>query len=219
MESSHIAFKFTTRSRPDLFRRGMKSIIENVADKNNYSILVTCDVNDNTMTDVCKEYKQSNVQFVYGYSKGKIDAINRDLEYLYKDFDILVNMSDDMVFTEKGFDNEIRNGFNNDFDLCLHYPDGFQDRIITMSILGVDYFKRFGYIYHPSYISLWCDNEQTDVAKALNRYKYIDLNIFNHLHPANTIEAINDAQYQFTESFNDKDKLNYYERKKNNFDL
>lgn len=47
----HIAFKFTTRSRPDLFHRGMQSIINNVTDKENYSILVTCDADDITMKD------------------------------------------------------------------------------------------------------------------------------------------------------------------------
>jgi hypothetical protein len=214
----HIAFKFTTRSRPDLFHRGMKSIIDNVSDKENYSILVTCDSDDKTMIDAWRQYPTKKVQFVYSDSHSKIDAINRDLQYLNPNFDVLVNMSDDMVFVKHGFDEVIRADFGNDTDLCLHYPDGYRNDIITMAILGKEYFNRFGYIYHWKYTSLYCDNEMTDVAKMLGAYKYNNTLIFKHLHPANDINVKKDAQYQFTESFYNADKVVYENRKSTGFD-
>jgi hypothetical protein len=214
----HIAFKFTTRSRPDLFHRGMKSIIDNLSDKENYSILVTCDSDDKTMIDAWKQYPTKKVQFVYGTSFSKIDAINRDLQYLNCEFDILINMSDDMVFVKHGFDEVIRADFENDTDLCLHYPDGYRNDIITMAILGKEYFNRFGYIYHWKYTSLYCDNEMTDVAKMLDAYKFNEALIFKHLHPSNEKDVKLDAQYQFTESFYHIDKDVYENRKSTNFE-
>ena len=173
-----ILYKFTTRSRPELFKRGMESIIDN-SSSDNYHILVSVDDDDESMR---QEFNYPNTTIVSGKSKNKIDAINRDIDKFGGDWDILVNMSDDMVFTKKGFDDVIRESFNvlpdysevivADFNLCIHFPDGNRNDLITMAIMGREYYERFNYIYHPDYISLWCDNEMTDVAKILGCYKY-----------------------------------------------
>jgi hypothetical protein len=128
-----------------------------------------------------------NHTFVVGNSKNKIDAINRDLNEFDYDWDILINMSDDMIFTKKGFDDIIRAEFYNDFNQYLHFNDGNQKcNVCTMHIVGRNYYDRFNYIYHPDYISLWCDVENDIVAKQLGCYKYMGDNIklFRHLHPA-----------------------------------
>ena len=211
-----ILFKFTTRSRPDLFKRGMDSIINNCISEN-YQILVSIDIDDVTMNDIEKLYEgNSKVFFCRGTSTGKINAINRDLDKI-TDWDILVNMSDDMVFTKKGFDAIIRESFDN-IDQCLHFPDGNTTAIITMSVLGRAFFNRFGYIYHPDYISLFCDNEQTEVAKKIGAYKFVNDRIFDHLHPA-WAKAAHDEQYAHTESFWGQDEATFLRRKANNFEI
>lgn len=211
-----ILFKYTSRSRPELFKRGMDSIINNCISES-YQILVSIDEDDESMFGMEEQYKNNNkVVFCKGVNKNKIYAINRDLDKI-TDWDILVNMSDDMLFIEKGFDAFIRGGFDN-LDQCLHFPDGNRNDLITMSILGRQYFERFGYIYHPDYISLYCDNEQMDVAKLLGCYKYINKNIFHHLHPAYG-KAEYDMQYNHTESFSNADHITYFRRRANNFDL
>jgi hypothetical protein len=214
-----ICFKFATRSRPNLFDRGISSILTNI-ETNNYFILVTCDLDDNSMQGVPIKYANNkNIKFVYGHSKNKIDAINRDLSLLPENWNVLINMSDDMVFTQKGFDNIIMNDFNSDFDLCLHYPDGYRKDLITMSIIGKYFFDRFGYIYHPNYTSLWCDNEQTEVSKILGKYRFFNKEIFIHKHPANDNSVVIDEQYKRTESFYNIDKAIYEFRKQVNFGL
>ena len=45
------------------------------------------------------------------------------------------------------------------------------------------YFRRFGYIYHPDYKALWCDNEFTEVADAFGKQTYFDDIIIRHEHP------------------------------------
>ena len=107
-----------------------------------------------------------------------------------------------------------------DTDFSLHYPDGspVQDRVITLPILGYSFFKRFGYIYNPSYSSLWCDLEMYNVSKILGKYKYINSNIFKHNHMLWT-KTPYDELMKRNESFYDSDKEIYFKRLANNFDL
>jgi hypothetical protein len=65
--------------------------------------------------------------------------------------------------------------------------------------MGRDYYKRFNYIYHPSYLSVYCDNEATEVAKRLGKYLYKPDSVYTHLHPSN-VSAHWDALYEKNES-------------------
>ena len=105
----NILFNYTTRSRPDLFERGLKSIIENCV-SDNYKILVSVDENDATMK---KYWNDKRFTIIIANSRNKVDAINRDVNEFFYNWDIIINMSDDMMFTELGFDNIIRKAFDN----------------------------------------------------------------------------------------------------------
>ena len=215
----NILYNYTTRSRPELFKRGLASIIDN-SESPNYRVLVSIDEDDETMNNEAMWVNIENtprVQMVVGKRSTKILAINRDVNEFEYDWDIIVNMSDDMVFTKKGFDNVIRYSFDS-LNRCLHFPDGNRNDLITMAILGRKYYDNFLYIYHSDYVSLWCDNEMTEVSKKLGAYKYVDEQIFTHLHPAYDAKWW-DNQYRFTESFNQVDRETFERRQKNNFDL
>ena len=180
-----ILFKYTSRSRRSNFLRGYDSILNKIANKEDYHILISVDRDDQSMYPL--PVLDGNYTFVVGNSKNKIDAINRDINEFDYDWDILINMSDDMIFTKKGFDDIIRAEFYNDFNQYIHYNDGNQKcNVCTMHIVGRNYYDRFKYIYHPDYISLWCDVENDIVAKQLGCYKYMgdNLKLFKHLHPA-----------------------------------
>lgn len=214
-----ILFKLATRSRPQKALKAINNIINN-CNSNNYLILVSIDKDDETMKGF--DHPHEKVFLVEGYSKNKIDAINRDIE-LVEDWDILINTSDDMEFTVKGFDEIIRQDFNGSTDQVIHYSDGFQKgNLMTMSIMGKDYYKRFDYIYHPDYVSLWCDAEATEVAWMLNKYRYMGDSkvLFLHMHPAWGMCEM-DSQYLKTESpdVNQKDLETFIKRKSNYYGI
>lgn len=200
-----ILFKYTSRSRPKEFLRGLNSIIDNVA-IDDYHIIISIDNDDPKLS----EYQQLNPninpyltsQFL-GTSENKINAINRDLNLVYSDWDILCNFSDDMIFTVKGFDNIIRDLFTKHFpngDGFLHLNDGHQGaNVSTMSIMDRKYYERDRYIYHPEFKSLWCDVEATEVAWMRGCYAYEPIVLFDHLHPAWGL-APNDPQYLASEA-------------------
>lgn len=218
-----ILFKYPTRGRADRFFQGLDSIVNNVADVDYYHVSVTLDEDDPVMNNretIARIAEYKNVSIGWGLSKSKIDAVNRTMpDY---QFDILVNMSDDMRFNIYGFDQMIRVDMNAhfpDFDGLLHYPDqDAKEFLATMYIAGRKFYERFGYIYHPSYKSLWCDNEVQDVAKMLDKYKYCGYQINVHLNPAYN-HLPKDEMFNRQQSDWNDDEKNYYERKARNFDL
>ena len=203
-----ILFKYTTRSRRSNFLRGYDSIVNNV-NSENYHILISIDKDDSTMFPL-PELK-GNHTIIVGSSKNKIDAINRDVNEFTTlcDWDIIVNMSDDMLFTVKGFDSIIRDsfryldtfgpGFN--FDQCIHFPDQNQGQnCMTMSILGRHYYDRDKEIYKNEFESLWVDIVAQEEAQIRGCYKFVNQNIFLHLHPSFG-DCGYDEQYRATEDW------------------
>jgi hypothetical protein len=180
--------------------------------------LVSLDSDDPKLS----EYPECNAKI--GTSKSKIDAINRDLNERVPHWDLLINMSDDMIFTVKGFDDKIRSIFNSHFpngDGFLHLNDGHQgENVSTMSIMDRKYYERDRYIYHPEYKSLWCDAEATEVAWMRGRYAYESIVLFDHLHPAWGL-APNDAQYKASEAPEmwDHDKAVIERHRANNYGI
>jgi len=224
MEKPVILFNLTTKNRMNKAVQVVQNICQMVNDRINMKILVSLDYDDKDLLATRNELNyQMAMHYVNGCvmvggSNNKIDAINRDVNEVFRTWDILVNVSDDNLFTCKGFDDIIREDFAYNFDLALHYPDGNRNDLLTMSIIGRGHYNMFGYIYNPAYKSLFCDDEAMEVAKILNQYKFCDKNIFVHNHPAYG-KSIMDEQYILTESFYGIDEQTYKSRKAVNFNL
>lgn len=223
-----ILFKYPSKGRPERFIGGMDSIYQYASDKTNLHVLVTCADYDETMNNpemIAKIASYPNTTVIFGENTSKIQVINRDFDKpgVWNDFDILICMSDDMRFNVFGFDDMIRVDMNAHFpnmDGLLHYPDqDAKEHLATMYIAGRYWFERRGrMIYHSSYKSLWCDNEEQDVAKICGKYKYCGYQINVHLNPAyGHLER--DALFEKDQSYWNEDEKNYYERKARNFDL
>ena len=207
----NILFKITTRSRRSNFLRAYDSIINNIT-SDNYHVLISVDEDDSTMFPL-PELK-GNHTYVVGNSINKVHAINRDLNEFLKEYDtqIIVNVSDDQLFTVKGFDDIIRKEFivkdneqGDDFELnlnqVLHFPDQHQGaNCMTMSIIGYDYYIKDMHIYNPEFESLWVDIVAQEQAQIRGCYKYVDKQIFVHLHPSFG-DCAYDEQYRKTEDW------------------
>jgi hypothetical protein len=189
MTDYKLLVKFPTRGRPDKFFTVLDRYYYGSKRKNLTSFLITCDKDDISMNnDAVRERLQKNYRntfVVFGESKSKIEAVNNDMN-LAPEHDIILLASDDMVPEEKGYDEVIRNKMQElypDTDGVLWFFDGYRRDFNTLCILGKKYYDRFGYIYHPSYKSFWCDNEFTDVANNLGKQTFIDKVIIRHIHP------------------------------------
>lgn len=217
-------FKYPSRGRPERFFKSLDSIYENVSDKDYFHVSCTLDLDDPLMCNegvIGRINEYPNTSIAWGRSDSKIHAVNRDMPDI--DWDICFCMSDDMLFTLFGFDVNVGvdmlNWFPN-LDGLLHYPDqDAKEYLATMYIAGRKWWEfRDKNIYHPSYKSLWCDNEEQDVAQMFGKYKYCGYQINLHLNPAYQHNNMpRDDMFNRQQSDWNFDEANYNERKKNNF--
>jgi hypothetical protein len=213
----HILIKFPSRGRPDKLRSTFLKYVQMAEDTSKISFIVSLDEDDQTRTrtqSIILKLIHKNTEIIVGHSCGKIGAVNRDLDPLPL-FDILLLASDDMIPVQKGYDTLLRQKMVDhypDTDGVLFFNDGYRgNNLNTLCILGRKYYERFGYIYHPSYKSLWCDNEFTQVAYKLEKQTYFSEVIIRHEHPFWTKEDM-DRVYLENQEWDSEDKQNYTNR-------
>lgn len=219
-----LLYKLASRSRREKCFNAIDNII-NQATIEDFLILCSFDVDDKEMLgpevlDRVASYGDK-VKAFWGVSGSKTKAINRDLEFV-SDFEILLNHSDDFWIERQGFDAAVIKAMEehaSDTDIMLHFPDGIvNERLCTYQIVGKKYFDRTGYIYNPEYHSVFCDNEETEKAKLLGKYVYINENYLCHRHPIWGFGPV-DELLRHTESFYPVDVQTYARRKSINFGI
>lgn len=213
-----ILVKLPSRGRPDQCGAVIRLMMSNSAWHCDY--LVSLDHDDPAVDGYSKAFDGLDVWVKRGRSESKIDAINRDVNGFGEAWDILVVGSDDMFPVAQGWDTVIRESMAKhypDTDGMLWFPDGHQKSITTMPIMGRKYYQRFGAVYHPSYRSFFCDNEQTEIAQAYGKLVYIDRQLFDHRHPDNGVKVVRDETYKRANKDWDADKRNYMQRRRNGF--
>lgn len=217
-----LLIKFPTRQRPEKFLSTVEKY-HSMARDNDTRFLVSIDKDDSTMNNpsmlnILSKHRHTTV--CVGISENKIHACNRDIND-YKDrWDILLLASDDMIPVFNGYDRTIISQMQKyfpDTDGVLFFSDGHTP-LNTLCIIGRKYYDRFGYVYHPGYKSLWCDNEFMDVADILGKQIYFKKPIIIHEHYSNGFGQPDELMKK-TESYYLKDKDTYFKRKSRNFNL
>lgn len=219
----NLLIKYPTRSRPELFLKTLKEYIDNESKTNEITYLISYDSDDVSMTEsvinTAKAFSD-NIIFVKGNSRTKIQACNADIENV-EDWNIIVLISDDMHVQIYGWDYQIVKDMEKmfpDTNGCLWYHDGSSQRdISTLSIVGRKYYDQYGYLYHPSYKSFFCDNEYTEVAIRNGAIRFINGTIIKHQHPAWGQGIPMDTLYNHNDKYWGEDMANYNERKANGF--
>lgn len=223
--SPRLLIKLPTRSRPEKIFQILDMYYAKLSGKVPYHFLISCDIDDESMNieyvkNKLRSYK--NLSFYFSLSKGKVEAVNRDIDK-HPDFDVLLVASDDMIPVAEGYDQIIVNKMQEhfpDFDGTLNLYDGHcGGELNTIPIMGKKYYNRFGYVYYPGYQSVCCDLEFTLVADLLNKNAICDELIIRHDHPAYGFPY--DQLYRKNESreFHVHDKAIVQNRKATNFDL
>jgi len=218
-----ILLKCPTRSRPKQVVNVLKRYIELANRKDLLGICVSCDNDDSTMNNGAVRSELMNVlepvawkAMLFGDNKTKIEAANADMQNIPWEWDIVMLISDDMSPQVQGYDEVIRSYMLSRFsdtDGIVWVNDGTQGRNLnTLSILGRRMYHRFGYIYHPSYKSLFCDTEFTDYCTPENSV-YIPYCLIRHEHPGTGFPERGDALYAKNQSYWSQDMYNYISRK------
>ncbi len=212
-------FKMPSRGRPERFKSTLQTHLNCLSGKYNYKFIFSFDNDDETMKgqDILDFLNQTNIDYEvnFGDNKNKIEAINANMDN--RDFDILVLIADDQIATMGNYDERIVEIFEKSehgLDSMIHfYTPRWSFELDVWNIMGKKYYDRFGYIYHPSYKSIFADNEYTEVAVMLNRRIMSELCPFFHDWKGGDYTEVKNWY------FNNDDSRTYEERKKLNFDL
>lgn len=218
-----ILVKYPTRGRPQIFLERLKEWYESATNPAEIGWLVSYDANDETMTysvtsQAQKIIREDSLHCVKGNSRSKIQACNADMNIMEDwPWDVVLLISDDMACRRVGWDDVIRAKMFElypDTDGCLWFHDGSKQRdICTLSCIGRKYYDKFGYIYHPSFKSFFCDNEFTDVAQKAGKITFIEKGIATHEHPAWGGNMKHDATYKGNNKYWAEDQATYNHRK------
>ncbi len=180
MKRNELLIKIPTRSRPEKFQQILNEYKRLLSGKHKVLFLISIDHDDATMNNpsmLAWLNAQADLIYRLGNSKSKIEAVNADINEIVNWSDALLVTSDDMIPKSAGYDEiiltRLKRFFGPNMDGVLHFNDGRQGaNLNTLPIMGTTYYNRFGYVYNPEYISLYADNEFTDVSRKLGKSVY-----------------------------------------------
>lgn len=185
--------QFPTLARPQKFLSVLDQYITTLSSWNEVFFNINCDAEDETMNNeemvssinkILSKRHEARGVINFDEETDKISAINAHVDE--QAFDVVICASDDMLPKVYSWDQRIAIAMQKyfpDLDGCIHFNDGNTNgELITFSILGKKLYQYFGYIYHPDYKSLYCDDEFTQVVRAMGKEKYIDEVIITHEH-------------------------------------
>lgn len=217
-----ILLKYPSRGRPSKFKDTLVKHTKYLSYNNTYTFVFSFDSDDTSMNTVeiqdfiktTLSHELISYEINYSNNQNKIEAINNNLTN--KEFDILILLADDMVPVLNNYDNNIVELFKNNpllLDNTIHFYTSRWAHILDIwCIMGYNYYKRFNYIYHPSYKSIFCDNEYTEVSCLLNRTICSYESPFVH-------DWESDSTHQKNSVHERDDWLVYENRKQNNYYL
>ncbi len=91
-----------------------------------------------------------------------VAAMNRGAEAASGD--VIVAMSDDFG-CPPAWDTAIVDAIGGRERAAVLVHDGVNARILTIPIMTAAFYRHLGYVYHPDYVSMWADDDLTEVAK------------------------------------------------------
>jgi len=180
---------------------------------NEVEYILSLDDDDESRISYLELFPQQ-VMFSSNANRSAIDAINNAAKIATGD--LLIVISDDF-YPFAHWDTLLLAEVAGKADFLMKTQDGIQPELITLPIMDRAYYNRFGYIYHPDYLHMFCDNELTAVGHMLGRVITSTL-LFEHKHYS-VGKAERDALYTRNENTWDQGLHLFSERRKINFGL
>lgn len=226
-----ILLKCPTRSRPEKLMKTLRTYVNLAKNRGEIGVAISCDTDDTSMTRSSVQEEIRSIlsllawhRIFYSDNKTKIQACNANMNEIDYPWDIVVLVSDDMIPRIEGWDVVIRTHMNSyfpDTKGILWFNDGFQgEKLNTLCIYGRKMYETLGYIYEPSYKSLFCDTELTDRCRSdLAPFcKYVPYCIIRHEHPGTGFAQNMDPLYAKNQTYWNEDMYTYIRRKTYSYD-
>lgn len=168
-----------SRNRPEQAYNTFRNWTEKAENWNNFDYTLSLDYSDPTLAkynDWIDRYPLPSQ--IINDNNSAIEAINKAAKI--STGEIIIVISDDFDCTHY-WDTQLLAKLEGKSDFIVKTIDGLQKTLITLPIMDRVYYNRFGYIYHPDYLHMHCDEEMTIVGHMLGKVINLDL-CFPHNH-------------------------------------
>ena len=134
---------------------------------------------DDDVAEYRRVAESRGVQLVVGANRSMVEAVNRAARVATGD--VLVVVSDDFGCPDQ-WDAHLALVLGERRDAAVLVHDGIDGRILTLPILGRVLYHQLGYVYHPGYFSMFCDDDLAHQTRQMG--KLIDARhlVFPHRH-------------------------------------
>lgn len=175
--------------------------------------ILSIDIDDPQKKDYYNSFFLKS-KIVCDSNRSAIDAINRAAKMATGN--IIVQIAEDFDCTPL-WGRKILEATQGKRDWILKTQDGIQKWIITLPIMDRAYYNRFGYVYHPDYLHMFCDTELSCVADLTGRKIESDI-LFPHNHYS-TGKTQKDAIGEKADKTWEQGERTFIKRYKENFGL
>jgi len=142
-----------------------------------HEYILSLDTDDN-VDSYWKLFIDYDLAIMTNHNKSAIEAINKAVQTASGD--LIIVISDDFDCLPY-WDSQLLEALAGREDFLVKTQDGIQKTLITLPIMDRVYYERFGYVYHPDYLHMHCDEEMTIVGHMLGRVIDLPL-VFPHNH-------------------------------------
>lgn len=167
-----------SRGRAEKSLEALSKFKQGLSQRIGYEIIISIDDDDPQISAYEANADLLNCALLRANNRSAVDAINRAAQASRGD--ILIVASDDTT-CPLDWDLALYNEIQDKTDWILKTQDGIQDWIITMPVMDRAYYNRFGYIYDPDFLHMFCDTwltVQADISgrKITSNLKFPHLN-------------------------------------------
>lgn len=213
--------------RPELSVQTAKKWIERAKDLNRIEYIMCLSTKDteenidNYIKEASELLINEKVDIAYSEVASLVAQANKGAKH--STGDIILICSDDTDCPEN-WDKLLLQGVQEAADkrgvdsfFTVKCKDGIQPFLQTMQTMDRAWYEKFGYVLHPDYFHMFCDDDLTMVSHLLDRTLYVDL-LFPHLHYSVGAAIEDDTNKKNNTTYN-SGYLKFMERSSRNFDL
>ncbi len=161
-----------TRGRPEEAKKAHRMWMDRASLKDRIEYIFSIDDEDTLSSELLDYARQNGIRTIVGPSRGCVDAYNR-AAYISTG-KILIQVHDDLeppLTWDVAIGSKIP-GIENEF--IMHVDDGLpvevnnNPELITILIGSRAWFKKCGYFWNPDFISIYCDDHMSELARKHN---------------------------------------------------
>lgn len=171
-----------TSIRKDVMEHVVEEWVRNASGKHTFEIVIAVDGNNQECIKAAQAIKNARVVIqpeapfncVRGWNAAAAQTCGKVIIAIADDFKPCQDWDEKLFSLRPGWIEE---------DWIAHTEDGYVHNIAVLAILTRKRYERFGYVFYPQYLSLFCDTEFTEVAYQEGRAIDAKHILIEHMHP------------------------------------